>query len=152
MRRHKSELADASAVPAAIAEAPAEMIEATGAALEALAVDVADRTSSVIADITESVNGKRKRHPVRWLTLFVAAGGAAYVVVRTGAHNRVRSLVRHGHDQPPGDDGSSTPEPTSPPSISVTGAPDAEPNGSATDGAAGPEPAARDAGLGGKAG
>jgi hypothetical protein len=151
MRRHQSELGDASTSSAAVAEAPAEAIEATGAALEAIAIDVADRTSSAIAGITESVDGKRKRHPVRWLTLIVAAGGAAYVVVRTGAHNKVRSLVGRGKDQPPGDGGSSVPEPTSPPSISVTGAPDAESNGSPADGAA-PEPAARDAGLGGKAG
>jgi hypothetical protein len=127
MRRHKSKLADIPAVPEAVTQVSTKAMEAAEEALEDLAeraATVADRASSALGGIAETVRPKRKRHPFRWMVLLAGAGGAAYVAIRAGVPDKVRSVVGGGNHQPPEDYEPSAPEPGSPPSISVTGSPD----------------------------
>jgi hypothetical protein len=167
MRRQKSKLADLPAVPEAVTQVSTKAVGAAEDALEDLAeraAFVAERASSALSDLAETVRPKRKRHPFRWLMVIAGAAGAAFLAFRAGVPDKVRSLIA-GRDQKPATEyepstmesaTEATAEQTSP-SINVTGASDAtaaeraQASGSDTDGSA-PEPAGSETGRGGTPG
>lgn len=165
MRRQKSKLADMPAVPEAVTQVSAKAVEAAEDALEDLAgraAFVAERASTALGDLAETVRPKRKRHPFRWLMVTAGAAGAVFIAFRAGVPDKVRSLIAGGDQTPATEYEPSTMEPaaeatagqTSPPSINVTGTSDAttaerpQTAASDTDGSA-PEPAGSETGRGG---